>query len=263
MAEKTVTINLIINNVEKTFPVEPNENLLDLLRRVSYPSVKRGCDTGDCGVCVLLLDGQPVRSCMTLAVEADGHAITTLEGLSDPNGDLHPVQQAFIETGAIQCGFCTPSMILASKALLDANPAPSADEIRASLSGVLCRCTGYVRIIEAVQRAAAVLRGEAVPPVSHIDRVLPADGEPIELPTPYYRRDESTDPLPPLVFTPPDMEPTQVVGQPEVKVDAVKLAKGKPVFTDDIQIEGMLTGALLTSPHAHARIKRIDASRAR
>jgi putative selenate reductase molybdopterin-binding subunit len=257
-------ITLTINAIEKTFEVEKQETLLDLLRRARYASVKRGCDTGDCGVCVVLLDGQPIRGCMVMASAAAGHHITTVEGLSGPNQALHPIQQAYVDTGAIQCGFCIPAMILATKALLDENPDPSEAEIRAALSGVLCRCTGYVRIVEAVQRAAAMLRGEDAPPVTHRAETLPPDGQPVPLPEPYYRQGVyAQNPLPPLVYTPLAMQNTDVVGQSAVKVDAVKLAKGNPVYVDDVQPENMLYGALLTSPHAHARITRIDASRAR
>ncbi len=263
MGEQLIDITLTINGTEKHLSVGRNETLLDVLRRESYVSVKHGCDTGNCGICSVLLAVEPVRSCMTLAVDATGRAITTIEGLSGPNGDLHPIQQAFVDTGAIQCGFCTPGQMIVASALLNKNPNPSDEAIREAMNGVLCRCTGYVRVVEAVQRAAAMMRGEDVPPATHLDDVLPAEGSPITLPEAYYRRDGSRDPLPPLVFTPTEMEPVQVVGKSEVKVDAVKLARGRAVFTDDVPVEGMLYGALLTSPHAHARIKRIDTAKAR
>jgi putative selenate reductase molybdopterin-binding subunit len=196
------------------------------------------------------------------ATSAEGREVTTVEALA-PGGKLHPIQQAFIETGAIQCGYCTPAQILVAKALLDRNPGPSEGEIREAMSGVLCRCTGYVKIVQAVQRAAAVLRGEAVEPFVPVEGTLASGESPAELLGRYYRVAVDGTPLPPLVISPPDMEPLQVVGKPEPKVDGVKLAAGRPVFTDDIKLEGMLYGALLTSPHAHARIRRIDASRAR
>ena len=233
MTENQVEITLTINGVLKQFSVDRNESLLDALRRYSYYSVKHGCETGDCGACTVLLDGQPVRSCMTPAIRAEGREVTTVEALAQ-GGQLHPIQQAFIETGAIQCGYCTPARILTAKALLNRNPNPTEEEICEALSGVLCRCTGYVKTTQAVQRAAAVLRGEVVG-----DVILPT------------------------VISPPEMEPLRVVGQPEPKVDGVKLATGRPVFSDDIKMEGMLYGALLTSPHAHARIKKIDAAPAR
>jgi len=184
------------------------------------------------------------------------------EGLGR-NGELHPLQSAFMETGAIQCGYCTPAQILSAKALLDQNPDPTEDEIRKSLNGVLCRCTGYVRGVEAVKRAAAILRGEKVSPYTHVEQTLPDEVEQIELPEAFYRRDGGRNPLPPLVITPRAMPPTRILGKPEVKIDARKLAQGRPVFTDDLHLDGMLYGALLTSPHAHARIRNIDASRAR
>jgi putative selenate reductase molybdopterin-binding subunit len=262
MESSSVKITVTINSVRRTLSVGPDESLLTALRRASYFSVKVGCDDGTCGVCLVLLNGTPVRSCKMKAVDADGAEVTTLEGLGQGD-DLHPLQEAFMETGAIQCGFCTPAQILAAKALLDQNPDPTDDEVRAALNGVLCRCTGYVRGIDAVQRAAAMLRGEKPEPYTHIEQTLPGEGEPVELPEVFYRRDGNRNPLPPLVFTPKEMAEMRVVGKPEIKVDAKKLAQGRPVFTDDFRLEGMLYGALLTSPHAHARIRRIDAGKAR
>jgi putative selenate reductase molybdopterin-binding subunit len=262
METPKIEISATVNNSPRTLFVEPEESLLVALRRASCFSVKYGCDDGSCGVCTVLLNGKLVRSCQIKATDADGAEITTLEGLGK-EGALHPIQEAFIETGAIQCGYCTPAQILVTKELLDNNPAPTEAQIRHALNGILCRCTGYVRTVEAVQRAAAMLRNEAVKPVMHLEQPLPTDLQQVSLPEAYYRRDGSRDPLPPLVFTPPDYAQTRVVGKPEVKVDAIKLAQGKPVFTDDFRLEGMLYGALLTSPHAHARITRIDTSRAR
>jgi putative selenate reductase molybdopterin-binding subunit len=253
-----IPISIKINDIERELTVDKNESLLDALRRYSYWSVKRGCDTGECGVCIVLMGGKPVRSCKIRAVDADGHTITTVEGLTR-KGELHPIQQAFVETGAIQCGFCTPAMILVSKALLDSNSNPSEAEIRNALSEVYCRCTGYVRIVAAVQRAAAVLRGEKINSMGIPGLTLESD---TLLPKEYYRHNSDKAPLPPLILTPPIMKPTKTIGQPAKKVDAEKLALGRPVFTDDIKLEGMLYGALLTSPYAHARIKSIDVSKA-
>ncbi|MBN1303494.1 MAG: molybdopterin-dependent oxidoreductase [Anaerolineales bacterium] len=255
-------ITLTINTVKRKLAMSKDESLLDVLRRASYFSVKRGCDDGTCGVCIVLLNGKPVHSCKIKAIDAEGKTITTVESLSH-GGELHPIQQAFMETGAIQCGFCTPAQVLAAKALLDKEPNPTEDQIRKALSGVLCRCTGYVRPVEAVQRAAAILRGEQVRPATHVAYTLPEDFSQVELPEAFYRRTGDRVPLPPLVFTPSEMCKTLVVGKPEVKVDAQKLVQGRPVFTDDLHLDGMLYGALLTSPHAHALIKHIDASRAR
>ncbi|MEE8392654.1 MAG: molybdopterin cofactor-binding domain-containing protein [Anaerolineae bacterium] len=260
------SITLIVNGEERTLTVRRTDTLLDALRRASYTSVKFGCGTGDCGSCTVLLDGQPVRSCQIRAIQAEGREVTTVEALASPptqgggRGGLHPIQQAFIETGAIQCGYCTPAQILVAKALLDRNPNPTEEEIREAVAGVLCRCTGYVKIVQAVQRAAAVLRGEKVEPFTPIEATLAPGESPTELLSQWYGR-ESTAPT--LVISPPEMESLNVVGRPEPKVDGVKLAAGRPVFTDDVKIEGMLYGALLTSPHAHARIKEIDATRAR
>ena len=262
MATGMKTVNLTINNEPKTLEVGPEESLLDALRNASYYSVKFGCGTGECGSCTVIIDGKPVRSCTIKAVTAEGKNVTTVEGLSI-NGEPGVIQQAFMDTGAIQCGYCSPALILSAKALLDKNPSPTDMEIRKALNPVLCRCTGYVRGVNAVQRAAAVLRGEEIAPFDHIARELPDDISKIDIPEEFFRKEGSITPLPPLVYTPPSMEKTRVIGKSVVKVDAKKLALGKPVFTDDIRLPGMLYAAMLTSPHAHARITRIDASKAR
>jgi len=262
MPPKKSEIHVTINNVPRTLMVEQEESLLTALRNASYFSVKFGCDDGTCGVCTVIINGKAVRSCKIKAVDVEGAEIETLEGLSK-DGKNHPLQEAFIETGAIQCGYCTPAQILSAKVLLDKNPNPTENEIRKSLNGILCRCTGYVRGIDAVQRASKVLRGEKLKPFTHIEQILPKDMSSVTLPEAFYRRDGSRNPLPPLVFTPSEMKKTNVVGKSEIKVDAQKLAQGRPVFTDDIHMEGMLYGALLTSPHAHANIKNINASQAR
>ena len=270
MSNKALTINLTINGEQKTLAVGRTETLLDALRRASYTGVKYGCGMGDCGSCTVLLDSQPVHSCQLHAASADGHNVTTIEALAEirnPKSEiqnLHPIQQAFIEVGAIQCGYCTPAQILTAKALLDRNPDPSAAEIREAMSGVLCRCTGYVKIVQAIKRAAVLLRGTRwQPALLPVEVTLAPDRSPADVLDRYYHTVEDDTPLPPLVISPPEMEPLHVVGRPEPKVDGVKLAAGRPAFTDDVKLEGMLYGALLTSPHAHARIKRIDASRAR
>jgi putative selenate reductase molybdopterin-binding subunit len=262
MDDHKVKISLYINDLKNNLTIHKGESLLDALRSASYFSVKRGCDTGECGVCLILLDGMPVLSCKVKAAAVYGRAITTVEGLRE-NGELHPIQRAFVETGAIQCGFCTPAQILVAKDLLDENPDPTEAEVREALSSVICRCTGYVRTVDAILRAAAYIRGEQVNPVVIPEIKLYGDVEDFTLPEEYYRRGENTHPLPPLVVTPPEMEDTLVVGKPEVKVDAKKLVQGRPVFTADFSMEGMLYGALLTSPHAHARIREIDTSQAK
>lgn len=137
--------------------VKPNETLLDFLRtKMNLTSVKKGCDLGECGTCTVLMNGKPVRSCLVLAVQAENSHITTLEGISE-KGKLNPIQEAFLEKYGFQCGFCTPGMILTTKALLDENSSPSIDDIKEALEGNLCRCTGYEQIIESVLRAAELL----------------------------------------------------------------------------------------------------------
>jgi carbon-monoxide dehydrogenase small subunit len=147
-------VTVLLNGKEQTAEVKPNLMLLELLReQLGYTGTKVGCETGDCGACTVLIDGEPVNSCLVLAVEADGHAITTIEGL-ERDGKLDDVQDAFIRHAAVQCGYCTPGMILAGRALLDRNPNPSEDEVREAISGNLCRCTGYVNIVKAIMGAA-------------------------------------------------------------------------------------------------------------
>jgi aerobic carbon-monoxide dehydrogenase small subunit len=154
MKTEQVLIQLRVNQVSYKLTVKPSATLLDVLRQdLRLKGTKRGCDQGQCGACTVIMDGKAVNSCTLLAVQADGKNITTIEGLA--SGDrLHPLQKSFVEEGAIQCGFCTPGMILSAKALLDTTPEPSEHQIREALSGNLCRCTGYVRIVEAVKKAA-------------------------------------------------------------------------------------------------------------
>jgi putative selenate reductase molybdopterin-binding subunit len=136
----------------------PGESLLPVLRRLGFWSVKHGCETGDCGACLVLLDGEPRLACLTPAARASGHAIATAEGLGDPE-ELHPLQRAFLDRGAVQCGYCTPAMLLAAAALLKRDPEPSEEAVREALAGVLCRCTGYVKPVEAILVAAGRDKG--------------------------------------------------------------------------------------------------------
>jgi carbon-monoxide dehydrogenase small subunit len=143
-------LELKVNGEDYTLEVEPHRTLLEVIRNdLDLTGTKLGCGGGECGACTVILDGKAVKSCLMLALDARGKEIWTIEGLSRV-GDLHPLQRAFVERGAIQCGFCTPGMIMASKALLDENPHPSEQEIKDALAGNLCRCTGYVKILEAV-----------------------------------------------------------------------------------------------------------------
>lgn len=151
----THSIVVTVNGVAERLDVPSNMTLLEMLReRLALTGTKNGCAAGECGACTVLMNGEPVNSCMVLAVEADGAEIVTVEGLA--RGEvLDPLQRAFVEEGAVQCGFCTPGMLISARALLDRNPNPSEAEIREALLGNLCRCTGYTRIVQAVQRAAA------------------------------------------------------------------------------------------------------------
>ena len=157
------TITVRVNGAAESAAVEPNCTLLELLRDVlDLTGTKEGCNEGECGACIVLLDGRAVNSCLVLALEADGRELTTIEGLAD-GPHLHPVQRAFLAHSAVQCGFCTPGMILAAVALLDRNPEPTEAEVRHALSGNLCRCTGYRQIIDAVLEAAAAMRAGDAP----------------------------------------------------------------------------------------------------
>lgn len=152
-------IEFTINGERRKLPVQPNELLLDVIRGdLGLTGTKYGCGTGECGACTVLIGGEPVLSCLTLAVAANKKNITTIEGIGTDENP-HPLQQAFVETGAVQCGFCTPGMILSAKALLDKNPNPTEDEIKKAVEGNLCRCTGYVKIIEAIKLTAKRMRG--------------------------------------------------------------------------------------------------------
>ena len=154
---KMLTIRLTVNAEPKEWSIAPGELLLDVLRREGYFGVKRGCEKGECGACTVLLDGRAIDSCLMFAAQADGREVLTIEGLA--HGEtLDPLQEAFLDHGAVQCGFCTPGMILNAKALLAKNPDPSEEEVREMLAGNYCRCTGYVKPVEAVLAAAKAIR---------------------------------------------------------------------------------------------------------
>jgi len=147
-------ISLKVNGELYEVEVDHHQTLVELLRDdLGLVGTKRGCDEGNCGACTVLIGGKPAASCLILAADADGKEIATIEGLAT-NGQLHPLQDAFVKYGAIQCGFCTPGMIMSAKALLDRNPEPTRDEVKEAISGNLCRCTGYVKIIEAIEAVA-------------------------------------------------------------------------------------------------------------
>ena len=155
--ERTITLRINGREEEGRFPA--HRTLLEALRQLGHMEVKCGCEKGDCGACAVLIDGMAVDSCLTVAWMAAGKEVTTISGLGDLDSP-HPLQQAFAETGAAQCGYCIPGIIIAAKAIIDENPEPSEDDIRLGLSGNLCRCTGYTKIFEAIADAAAVMRAE-------------------------------------------------------------------------------------------------------
>jgi carbon-monoxide dehydrogenase small subunit len=161
-------IAFVLNGSAVEALAAPHERLLDLLRGpLGHTGTKEGCGAGECGACTVMVDGRPVNSCLFPALEADGHAVTTVEGLAAPGGVLSTLQQAFVERGAIQCGFCSPGMLMAATALLAADPDPSERAIREALAGNLCRCTGYVQIVDAVKAAAQRMRAAPAPGGSH------------------------------------------------------------------------------------------------
>ena len=156
--QKTYLLEIILNGEWKKVGVEPQETLLYVLReKFGHTEVKEGCGKGDCGACAILLNGKPVNSCLTLALQADGQTVVTLKGIGTPEKP-HPLQESFVKKGAIQCGFCSAGMIVTAKGLLDKNPQPSKDEIKKAISGNLCRCTGYKKIVEAIEEAAQKLQ---------------------------------------------------------------------------------------------------------
>ena len=240
-------IELRVNGSDYTIVAESNLNLRDALRKLGCLSVKSGgCRLGECGACAVLLDGMPVNSCMLLAVQAEGHELTTVESIGEvkdqgwkKTAGLDIIQEAFIETGAVQCGYCTPAMILSAKALLEQNADPSEDEAREALSGVLCRCTAYVKPVEAVLLAAKWMRGEKDESFKQNKLIRP--------------KMVDFDKIPHF----------STINHSVHKLDAVKLVQGKPAFTADMQIPGTLFAKVLRSPHAHAEIEDIDTSKAK
>ncbi|MFZ5648646.1 MAG: (2Fe-2S)-binding protein [Bacillota bacterium] len=156
---KMQPLNIIakVNGLEVNLPVSPNRRLLDILREdLGLTGTKEGCGEGECGACTVLLNGRPVNACLVLAPEVNGAEITTIEGIARDD-KLHPIQEAFLEAGAVQCGYCTPGMVLTAKALLDSNPNPDEAAVKTAISGNLCRCTGYVKIVDAIRLAAVKL----------------------------------------------------------------------------------------------------------
>lgn len=270
-------LELRINGVVASVDVAPSESLLALLRREGYCSVRQGCETGECGACTVMVEGVPRPSCVMLAAQAGGCSLTTVEGLGTV-ARPHPLQTAFIEAGAAQCGFCTPGMLLSAQALLSRNPHPDEPEVRDALSGHLCRCAGYEKPVQAVLRAAALLRGEEVPAqayhtISAAEEKKTASGKflvtlasngssgaTIQLPT-LKTESAATLASPALDLS---LQPQfQVVGKSLPVLNARQVVSGKVPFVADAQPRGLLYARILTSPYAHARIKRINVSAAR
>lgn len=233
-------IDLLVNGTSNQFNILPGDNLFQVLRKAGFHSIKFGDELGQTGADTVLFDGKPVNSYLILAVQAVGHQIVTAESLGSfpdqgwkKSPGLHPLQTAFIQTGAIQCGYCTPALLLASKALLDVNLDPTEAEVREAISGVLCRCTGYEKPVEAVLLAASRIRKSDL------------------------KRDSTN-------FFIPFSQNTNsnLIGKSPAKVDALKLVQGNPVFTADYEMKDMLFAKILTSPYAHAKILSIDSNEA-
>jgi aerobic-type carbon monoxide dehydrogenase small subunit (CoxS/CutS family) len=223
------TLKLTVNGQYHDLDVPESRMLSQVLRYdLGLTGTKIGCQEAECGSCTVLINGLPVDTCTFPALKAQGAEIVTIEGL-EQNGELHPLQKAFIEHGAVQCGFCTPGLIMNAKALIDENPDPSEHEIKVALKDTLCRCTGYASVISAIQSAASELRGEG------------------EIPW------EAAQTIPPL----------NAVGRPIPPQEVVDKVTGRAKFTDDVSFPGMLVGRTLRAAHPHARILKIDTSKAK
>ena len=248
-------IELVLNGVPQQVTCEPGDSLLVVLRRLGCFSVRYGSETGETGAAAVLVDGRLVSADVLLAAQAGGHEVTTVESLDVATGELHPIQPAFVESGALQSGYSAGAMVLATKALLERLSDPTEWEVRDAFSGILDRETGYAKVVDAVQRAAALLRGEKPDPMAPVlvERLTDGGGAPVP---------EAPLAVPRLVPS-ADVPHTSVVGKGVPKVDALKLVKGNPAFVDDIELRGMLYAKVLRSPHAHARIVAIDDSAAR
>ncbi|HXV41955.1 MAG TPA: 2Fe-2S iron-sulfur cluster-binding protein, partial [Anaerolineae bacterium] len=223
MSEKQ-TYTLTVNGVQRQVTATPKTFLMDVLRdQLRLTGVKDGCGTGHCGSCVVIQDGEAVRSCLVPMKRAEAAKIMTIEGLTGPNGGLHPVQQAYVDQGATQCGFCTPGFIMSTVALLEKNPNPTLAEIYDGHQWNICRCTGHNAIIRAIQQAA----GQAVPPLPSVKA------------------------------------PLKAISQPLPRPDAVDKVTGKGIYADDLYVEGMLHAKALRSQYPHARLLKVEVSHAK
>jgi putative selenate reductase molybdopterin-binding subunit len=263
-----MNITLKINGTEHALEAPASTTLLAALRGLGFHGVKFGDEGGLSGSDTVLLNGRPVNAGSILAAQAEGHAIATIEALGEhpeqgwrKTDGLHPLQRAFVESGAIQCGYCTPGQILAAKSLLEKNSNPTEAEVREAISGVLCRCTGYLKPVQAILKAAAEMRGEEPVEWEAVNWDLGSWGEKPAQPNLPSDQFTNVQTRPKVVVT-PESKTWQTVGKPEIKLDAVKLVQGKPAFTADIEKRGMLHAKVLHSPHPHALIRRIDTSKA-
>ena len=256
-----MVIDIKLNGLDRRVTCSPGDTLLGLLRRLGCFSVRFGSGTGETGAAAVLVDGRLVSADVLLAAQADGHDVTTVESLNIEKGELHPIQQAFVEGGALQSGYSAGAMVLATKALLERCPDPSDEQIRDALSGILDRETGYVKVVEAVRRAAALLRGDKPAPMEPVIVERLTGREESTAGENWWTISEEPTALPRLVPS-ADVPHTAVVGKSEKKVDALRLVKGNPAFTDDIELRQMLYAKVLRSPYAHARILAIDDSEA-
>ena len=226
-----ILVTFFVNDREHAVAVAPNTTLLDVLRnQLGLTGTKKGCELGECGACTVILDGETVNACMVLATSAEGAAITTIEGLAE-DGELHPLQKAFLKYGALQCGYCTPGMLMSAKALIDEKPEPTDDEVREALSGNLCRCASYERILKAMRNYKSFAD---VP----LDTKPRADDE----------RDQERD--------------LDTVGHGVTRYDGPDKVTGRAKYTADIHLPEMVYGKIKTSPIAHGLIREIDVSKA-
>lgn len=254
-------LELRINGMVESLEIAPNESLLTLLRQQGYHSVKHGCETGECGACTVLVDGVARPSCVMLAAQAGGCTLTTVEHLGSAR-QLHPLQDAFVEVGAVQCGFCIPGMLLSAHALLQRNPRPDEQAVRDALSGNLCRCTDYAKPIQAVLRAATLMRGEAVVPLTY-DSVQRHEEHVSNIAQNTGKFANVTGTIAAVKGEQRNGQALHVVGKALRGPTAVKLAIGKATFTADTALRKSLHARILTSPHAHALIRSLDTTAAK